>query len=80
MSYLHSNNVIHRDLKLDNILVDDYLHPKISDFGLFKILDFLSISLNVQSQKGLKGTPLYMEPKILTDEKYSKACFCLYCL
>ena len=73
MSYLHSHNVIHRDLKLDNILVDDYLHPKISDFGLSKILDFLSISLNVQSQKGLKGTPLYMAPEILTDEKYSKA-------
>ena len=33
MKYLHSNN-IHRDLKPDNILMDDFLCPKIADFGL----------------------------------------------
>lgn len=47
MSYLHSNNVIHRDLKLNNVLVDDNFHPKISDFGLSKITDFLSVSINI---------------------------------
>ena len=34
MSYLHFNNVIHRELKPGNIIMDEYLHPKISDFGL----------------------------------------------
>ncbi|KAK8864991.1 hypothetical protein M9Y10_010519 [Tritrichomonas musculus] len=72
MSYLHSHNIIHRDLKPENILVDVYLHPKISDFGLSKIMDILSKSMNVQSQKGLKGTPAYLAPEILTDENYSK--------
>lgn len=46
---------------------------KISDFGLSKILDILSISMNIISQKGLKGTPLHMAPEILINEKYSKS-------
>ena len=65
MSYLHHHNILHRDLKPENILIDDYLHPKISDF--------LSTSMNIQSQKGLKGTPIYMAPEILSEEKYSKS-------
>ena len=73
MSYLHAYNILHRDLKPENILMNDYLYPKISDFGLSKITDFLSISMNFQSQKGLKGTPIYMAPEILAEENYSKA-------
>ncbi|KAK8892970.1 hypothetical protein M9Y10_030224 [Tritrichomonas musculus] len=72
MLYLHAHNVIHRDLKPENILIDDDLHPKISDFGLSKVTDFLSISMNIQSNKGLKGTPAFMAPEILFDEQYSK--------
>ncbi|KAK8883181.1 hypothetical protein M9Y10_045831 [Tritrichomonas musculus] len=73
MSYLHEQNILHRDLKPENVLVDGYLYPKISDFGLSKITDFLSISMNFQSQKGLKGTPIYMAPEILSNEEYSKS-------
>lgn len=64
MLYLHKNNVIHRDLKPENVLMDDFFHPKISDFGLSKLTDFLTISMNIQSRKGLKGTPAYMAPEI----------------
>ena len=36
MMYLHANKILHRDLKPQNILLDEYLLPKISDFGLSK--------------------------------------------
>ncbi|OHS92739.1 TKL family protein kinase [Tritrichomonas foetus] len=36
MHYLHENNVAHRDLKSLNVLLDDNLIPKISDFGLYR--------------------------------------------
>lgn len=39
IGYLHKKGVIHRDLKLENILVDENGYLKIIDYGLAKILD-----------------------------------------
>ena len=65
--------VSHRDMKPENLLLDQVGHTKISDFGLSKLTDFLSMSMNYQSQRGMKGTPAYMAPEILRNEKYSKS-------
>lgn len=74
VQYLHHKKVIHRDLKIDNILMDKDLNPKIGDFGLSKIFNTdLSQSLNMQSQNGLKGTPTHMAPEIIKNYEYSEA-------
>ena len=61
IGYLHSNNYCHRDLKLDNIMLDSEYHLKLCDFG-FSVLaqkDEDSLILNSYC-----GTELYMAPEI----------------
>ena len=72
MSYLHANNIIHRDLKPANILEDDYLFPKIADFGLSKV-SHSKASMTTQSMAGFKGTPIYVPPESWETGEYTKA-------
>lgn len=75
MTYLHSHDIIHRDLKPANIFLDDYLFPKIADFGLSKISNDPSKSVsNLKTTEGeIKGTPNYMAPEIWSSQNYSSA-------
>lgn len=74
LQYLHSHNIIHQDLKLENILLDDYLFPKIVDFGLIQIINrFVSESSNKRSPIIHTTKPEYLAPEILNDEQYSMA-------
>lgn len=64
LAYCHSKGILHRDIKLDNILLDTKGIIKICDFGVGKIV-----------KKGEKmteqcGTPAYIAPEILKDEGY----------
>jgi len=38
LHFLHESNIVHLDLKPQNILLDDTMMPKIADFGLSKLL------------------------------------------
>ncbi|XP_065164493.1 serine/threonine-protein kinase polo isoform X2 [Atheta coriaria] len=66
IDYLHSNNIIHRDLKLGNIFLNDELNVKIGDFGLAAKIEF-----DGERKKTLCGTPNYIAPEILTKKGHS---------
>lgn len=72
MKYLHSKNILHRDLKADNVLVDERLCPKIADFGLSKIYHTKTTVLTPDSTTDVKGTPIYISPEIWQDNEYSQ--------
>lgn len=56
MSYLHRLHVVHRDLKPGNIVLDDSMRPKITDFGLA-----FTQSASMTSFRGTEmGTPAFM--------------------
>lgn len=65
LSYIHSQGIIHRDIKLDNILVDENERCKICDFGVSREIKPNEI-INEQC-----GTPAYLAPEIIKDEGYS---------
>lgn len=73
MSYLHQHNIIHRDLKPANILEDDFMFPKIADFGLSKINHSNIESMSTESIDGLKGTPIYIPPESWENSTFTKA-------
>ena len=75
MAYLHRHNILHRDLKTENILLDDYLFPKVSDFGLSTISSSESTQSMIfdHGSNFVCGTPIYMSPEIIKEHKYTKA-------
>uniref|UniRef100_A0A3Q3MBG8 non-specific serine/threonine protein kinase n=1 Tax=Mastacembelus armatus TaxID=205130 RepID=A0A3Q3MBG8_9TELE len=65
LSYLHTQGVIHRDIKSDSILLTSDGRIKLSDFGFCA-----QVSKEVPKRKSLVGTPYWMAPEVISRLPY----------
>jgi fused-like protein len=64
--YLHSNRIIHRDMKPQNILIGARRVVKLCDFGFARAMSSATMVLT-----SIKGTPLYMAPELVQEQPYN---------
>ena len=67
IDYLHKKGIAYRDLKPENVLIDDTGYLRLADFGMAKKLN--------EGEKAMSfcGTPEYLAPEIITGEGHNKA-------
>ncbi len=71
VEFLHKNDIVYRDLKPENVLVDPHGHLKLTDFGLSK--EAVVGHGRDGGAKTFCGTPEYLAPEILESKGHGKA-------
>ncbi len=67
LSFLHSNNIVHRDLSSNNILLIGHVRAKVTDFGMARLDDFNPQTI-LFSNTRCPGTDVYMPPEAVQDK------------
>ncbi|XP_034280400.2 ribosomal protein S6 kinase-related protein [Pantherophis guttatus] len=67
LAYLHNQGIVHRDIKMENILLDEQGHLKLADFGLSRHLPWGRQAFTIC------GTLQYMAPEVLSGGPYAHA-------
>ena len=61
---MHSNNIIHRGLKPENLIFDSKGYLRLTDLGVARLY-------TPENYKGTSGTPGYMAPEVINRENHS---------
>jgi 5'-AMP-activated protein kinase catalytic alpha subunit len=67
--HCHQRGIVHRDIKLENILMDKYGHTKLIDFGLCDFV--LDVGNTTRLCVDSVGSPAYISPEVLDGKPYS---------
>ncbi len=62
LAHIHARGVLHRDVKLDNIFLDQNNRPKLGDFGVSR---FMANNSPIKEQC---GTPAYLAPEVIRNQ------------
>lgn len=65
LQYLHEHGIIHRDIKLENLLIAEDGRLKITDFGISK-------DIRHEAAQTICGTPMYVSPELLNGKEYDQ--------
>jgi serine/threonine protein kinase len=75
VAYMHERHVMHRDLKLENILLNEHFNIKISDFGCCRH----HVKPNFKRRTTFCGTMEYICPEMIKEEPYTNSVD-VYCI